>query len=375
MVQINLLGLLFRGVLATVVVGHAFADEERESAVSTDFELVKSVGPSTGPILRVFVPAVVEVYGTDQASDREMVVYQGRSRDIAHVVRRLLAYREVLNSTPVGDLTQEEGRTEPASSVNGKLALLRPTTKLYIYFDPDNGLKKLQMLNRKLEAKELLAVIGPRYIPRHDLRRKAVVSPPGRRRPPIHVPGVFPSERLCAWISDLYLERARERLLALDLCREFVWSHNLEAVAIDFSLTPQALRRITRASTHNDKGSGADNDKVRAVNFGGMSFVPISAGAFVAGRRAVVPIVIRDGDRWRSHRGASRPDHDRPRHLVRLKQDFWMARTEVTIGQFRRFLLRTKQDAGVLRAEHQPNRVCETGNAMQLQQQATHDRA
>lgn len=69
----------------------------------------------------------------------------------------------------------------------------------------------------------------------------------------------------------------------------------------------------------------------------GMRFVRIPAGEFVMGRTESLAQLERDFPQADARRLAQLAD-ETPAHRVRITHDFWLGATEVTVGQFRRFL-------------------------------------
>ena len=83
---------------------------------------------------------------------------------------------------------------------------------------------------------------------------------------------------------------------------------------------------------------------VEETNSIGMKMVLIPPGVFQMGStdaqvEAAIKIAERDNDAWRSSRIR---DAERPQHSVELTKPFQMSATEVTIGQFRKFVERSK---------------------------------
>lgn len=69
----------------------------------------------------------------------------------------------------------------------------------------------------------------------------------------------------------------------------------------------------------------------------GMVFVPLPAGSFQMGSDETPEALARDYPQYPKERFAQLFD-EAPVHTVRITRPFLMARTEVTVGQFRRFL-------------------------------------
>lgn len=69
----------------------------------------------------------------------------------------------------------------------------------------------------------------------------------------------------------------------------------------------------------------------------GMAFVRIPAGSFVMGNAFTLDELARDFPSIERARLEGLAE-ERPAHRVRITRDFYMARHEVTVGQFRRFV-------------------------------------
>lgn len=72
----------------------------------------------------------------------------------------------------------------------------------------------------------------------------------------------------------------------------------------------------------------------------GIRFVPIPAGAFLMGSDEAPEALARVYPRAQPRRLAALAD-EAPVHRVRITRAFWLGATEVTVGQFRRFLERS----------------------------------